>query len=63
MSLVGIKDPTDWSLERKEPGGNDGMRKAGQVPGKVVWGWAVTPDHSEDFLGGHPLVSPALGMQ
>lgn len=35
MSWVGIPDPTSWSLERKEPGGNYSMREAGQVPRTV----------------------------
>lgn len=44
---------------RKEPSGNDSMGEAGQVPrnGDEV----VMPDHSEDLLHGHPLVSPVLG--
>ena len=35
---MGITDPTSWSLERKEPGGNDSMGEAGQVPRKVGLG-------------------------
>lgn len=56
------KDPTDWSLQEKEPGGSESMGEAGQVHGKVGGVGAVTPDHTEDLLHGHPLVSPLPGM-
>lgn len=61
VSLVVVKEPTegqhDWSQARKEPGGSDGMREAGQATPGVGKG-AVRSGHGGVLLCGHPQVSP-----